>query len=84
MNYIVLGPVPAPTAEELVQAVKARIPGAKIDFQVNEQVSKLIDSVTGRPFGDRYARTEWGWKHNYDLSEIIKSFLAVKNIPDVA
>lgn len=75
VNYIVLGPSPSPSAKELVGAVRARIPSARLDFQINEPVSQLIDSVTGLPFGDRYARTEWGWKHRYDLDEIIASFL---------
>jgi nucleoside-diphosphate-sugar epimerase len=61
VNYIVLGPTPFPTAEELVQMVRTKIPGAKLDFQVNQKVSDLIESVTQRPPEDKYARQEWGW-----------------------
>jgi threonine 3-dehydrogenase len=75
VNYVVLGPRPAPTAQELVDAVKQEVPGARLDFKVNPQVSRFIDAVGGSNFDDRYARSEWGWKHTFDLPEIIDSFV---------
>lgn len=75
VNYAVLGPRPAPTAQELVDAVKQAVPGARLDFKVNPQVSRLIDAVGGLNFDDRYARSEWGWKHAFDFPQIIDSFL---------
>jgi nucleoside-diphosphate-sugar epimerase len=74
VNYTVLGPTPAPTAQELVDMVKARIPGAKLDFRVDERVSALISTMGVRPFDDHCARTEWGWKYRFDLAAIIDSF----------
>jgi nucleoside-diphosphate-sugar epimerase len=76
VNYIVLGPVPFPTAQELVDTVKAKMPWAKLDFQVNEKISKVIESLTARPFEDRYARQEWGWQHRYSVEDIVDQFLA--------
>ena len=76
MNYIVLGPTPFPTAQELVDTVKVKIPGAKLDFQVDEKVTKLIDTVTARPYEDKYARQEWGWQHRYSVEDIVDNFLA--------
>ena len=75
VNYAVLGPRPAPTAQELVDAVNQAVPGARLDFQVNPQVSRLVDAIGGLNFDDRYARSEWGWKHAYDLQQIIDSFV---------
>lgn len=40
----------SPTAQELVDAVKAKMPWAKLNFQVNEKISKMIESVTARLF----------------------------------
>jgi len=76
VNYIVLGPTPFPTAEELVQTVTAKIPGARLDFQIDQKVSDLIESVTARPFEDKYARQEWGWRHRYSVKDIVDEFLA--------
>jgi len=58
VNYTVLGPTPSPTAQELVDAVSARVPGAKLDFKVDPRVSALIDAVGRGLYVDRYARTE--------------------------
>ncbi len=76
VNYIVLGPTPSPTAQELVDTVKAKMPWAKLNFQVNEKISKMIESVTARPFEDRYARQEWGWQHRYSVEDMVDQFLA--------
>jgi threonine 3-dehydrogenase len=78
VNYTILGPTPAPTAQDLVKATKARFPGAKLDFKVNPPVSALIDAVGGQPFDDHFARAEWGWRHQYDLDRIIESFVTVQ------
>jgi hypothetical protein len=57
-----------------VNAVKAILPNAKLDFNVSPRISALIDAVGGQAFGDHYARSEWGWRHQYDLPRIIESF----------
>ncbi len=75
VNYIVLGPTPFPTAEELVQAVKAKIPRARLNFQVDQKVSDMIETVTVRPFEDKYARKEWGWQHRYNMDGIVDEFI---------
>lgn len=62
---------------ELVAAVQAKIPGARIDYKINEPVQKLIDSVVAKPFEDACARNEWGWKHQYNLPEMVDSFLSL-------
>ncbi len=78
VNYTVLGPTPAPTAQELVDAIKTQLPDANLDFKVDPRISALIDAGGGQPFDDHCARSEWGWRHRYDLSEIVKSFTEVK------
>jgi len=75
VNYIILGPTPLPTHADLVTAVRAKIPGARIDYKINEPVQKLIDSVTAKPYEDSFARKEWGWRHQYSLPEMVDSFL---------
>ncbi len=75
INYIVLGPTPIPNHADLANHVKAKIPGAKIDYQINDPVQKLIDSVCAKSYDDSFAQKEWGWKHEYGLAEIVDSFL---------
>lgn len=74
VNYTVLGPSPPPTAQALADAVKARFPGARLDFRVDADISGLVDAAGGQPFDDHYARSEWRWEHRYDLAQIIESF----------
>ncbi len=77
-NYIILGPTPSPTHADLTAAVRAQIPDAMIDYRINESVQKLIDSVTAKAYQDSFARKEWGWRHQYDLLEMVDSFLTKK------
>ena len=59
-----------------MQTVRAKIPGARLDFQINQKVSDLIESVTARPFEDTYARQEWGWQHRYGMDDMVDAFVA--------
>ncbi len=74
-NYIILGPKPSPTHADLVACVRKRIPGARIEYQINELVQKLIDSVCAKQYEDACARREWGWNERYGLNEMVGSFL---------
>jgi threonine 3-dehydrogenase len=74
VNYIVAGPAPAASAQELVDLVRAKIPGAVIDFKVDEERQKIIDKFT-KPLDDSLAQKEWGWKCRYDQARIVDDFL---------
>jgi threonine 3-dehydrogenase len=74
VNYIIAGPTPAASAQELVDLVRSKVPGARIEFQVDEQRQKIIDGFT-KPLDDRVARQEWGWKPEYDPERIVEDFL---------
>ncbi|MCU0591656.1 MAG: NAD-dependent epimerase/dehydratase family protein [Desulfobacterales bacterium] len=74
VNYIVAGPTPAASAQELVDLVKTKVPGARIDFKVDENRQKLIDGFT-KPLDDGLARKEWGWEPAYDQERIVVDFL---------
>ena len=74
VNYIIAGPNPAASAQELVDLVRIKVPGARIDFQVDENRQKIIDGFT-KPLDDRLARKEWGWEPGYDQERIVDDFL---------
>jgi nucleoside-diphosphate-sugar epimerase len=74
VNYIIAGPTPAASAQELVDLVRSKVPGARIEFQVDEKRQKIIDGFT-KPLDDGVARQEWGWKPEYDPKRIVEDFL---------
>jgi len=74
VNYIIAGPTPAASAQELVDLVRSKVPGARIEFQVDEKRQKIIDGFT-KPLNDGVARKEWGWKPEYDPERIVEDFL---------
>lgn len=79
VNYNVPGQIPTPSAQELVDSIRAKILGADLSFQVDEKFQKMLESNIVKPFDDSRARSEWGWKGLYDLPAIVDSFIAAKN-----
>lgn len=54
--------------------MRSKVPGARIEFQVDEKRQKIIDGFT-KPLDDGVARKEWGWKPEYDPERIVEDFL---------
>jgi threonine 3-dehydrogenase len=75
VNYLVDGSRPTPTAGQLAEIVRSRIPEARISFEPNPILQPAIDQVA-RPLDDGPARTEWGWEPSYDQEAIVDDFLA--------
>jgi nucleoside-diphosphate-sugar epimerase len=75
VNYVVAGPTPDASAQELADIVRAKVPGARIDFKVDEECQKIMDKLGALPLDDRVARQEWGWKPEYDQEHIVDDFL---------
>ncbi len=74
VNYLVDGVKPTPSAAELAQKVKSRIPAAAIDFQPDENWKPVLDLIA-LPIDDSRAREEWGWRPRHDYDAIIDNFL---------
>lgn len=72
INYLVDGVAPTPTATELVDAVRAQIPGAKITFTSDEGPPIARQIV----IDDSNARNEWGWQPAYDVDAMIADIRA--------
>ncbi|HEB77709.1 MAG TPA: NAD-dependent epimerase/dehydratase family protein, partial [Methylothermaceae bacterium] len=76
VNYLINGISPLPTAGEMAEMVRSRIPGARIDFQPREDWTAII-KLSGRPVDDSYARAEWNWTPKYhSFEKILDSYLA--------
>ena len=73
VNYVIGGATPITTAQELVDIVKDRIPGAQIDFKPDPEIQMFFDSV--KPIDDSLARKEWNWQPEYDQERIVDDFV---------
>ena len=74
-NYLIAGIKPTASAQELAAIVKAKIPGAKINFQPDPEVQEIINKVV-HPIDDHVAQAEWGWQAQYDLAGIVDDFIS--------
>ena len=72
--YLIAGVAPVPSAQELVDAIRARVPEARIDFQPELEMQRVLDGFL-RPIDDHCARAEWGWHAEYDLERLIDDYL---------
>ncbi|MCH8062105.1 MAG: NAD-dependent epimerase/dehydratase family protein [Chloroflexi bacterium] len=74
VNYNIDGVKPSPSAGELADAVRAKLPDAKIEFKPDPELQAILDEAI-RPFDDTNARNEWGWQPGYRLERIVDDFL---------
>lgn len=75
ISYLVNGVQPSPTMGELAAIVRAKIPGAQIDFVPNPETQPILDKLS-RPLDDSRAQVEWGWAPTYALEPMVDDFLA--------
>ncbi len=74
VNYIIAGPTPPASADELAGLVRSRVPGARIDFKPDAGMQRIIEPFT-RPLNDTMAQREWGWRAEYGQERLIDDFL---------
>ena len=66
---------PVPNAGEMVEMVKRHIPGAKINFDINEEWDRLLKSAS-HMVDDSKSVEEWNWTPKYDTyDKIIDQYL---------
>ncbi|HYN73251.1 MAG TPA: NAD-dependent epimerase/dehydratase family protein [Nakamurella sp.] len=75
VNYLVAGAKPVATAGELAEVIRKRIPGAKIDFEPDMGMQKILNKLL-HPIDDSVAQEEWGWEAEYGQEEIVDDFIA--------
>ena len=70
--YLLAGTTPTPTAQELANAIEARLPGANLDFRPDPAVQAIHDARRAlASIDDTNARREWHWRPTYDLPRIV-------------
>jgi threonine 3-dehydrogenase len=73
VNYNLGGINPAPTMGQLADAVRARVPTAKIDFQPDPAIQPYFQKT--HSLDDTCARAEWGWSPRFDYVNMVDDFL---------
>ncbi|KAG5846391.1 hypothetical protein ANANG_G00114450 [Anguilla anguilla] len=63
------------TPEELAREVQRQLPDLQVTYHV-DQVRQAIADSWPMNFDDENARRDWGWKHEYDLPELVQTMLA--------
>ena len=62
------------TPSELAEAVRKRVPGFTIDYEVDTRRQGIADSWPNS-LDDSAARQEWDWAPRYDLGEMVDDML---------
>ena len=78
VNYVLTGITPTPSAGDLADVVRAKIPGAQINFEPDPKIQPILDDISKR-VDDTKAQREWGWKPEYDLEQSVDEFLREMN-----
>jgi threonine 3-dehydrogenase len=73
VTYLIDGKKPTPSAQDLADAVQAKLPEAQIKFHPDLEIQRIMDRVL--PLDDRNARQEWGWEPTYTLERMVEAFL---------
>ena len=73
--YNIAGITPPYSAQELVDAVRKRIPGAQLSFKPDPVVVELLRELGSLKISEECARREWGWQPAYPLAELVEDFI---------
>ncbi|KAM4633871.1 L-threonine dehydrogenase isoform 1-T2 [Polymixia lowei] len=62
------------TPDELAQEVQKQLPDLEVTYDIDPVRQAIADSWPMN-FNDTNARNDWGWKHDYDLPELVQTML---------
>ena len=63
-----------PTRRELANAIRKRLPGFEIDYEIDPLRQSIADSWPDK-LDATVARKEWGWESRYDLDDTVDDML---------
>ena len=79
MVYIIAGVTPPYSAIELAEAVRSKIPGARLTFNPDPNTMELLKEIGSLRFDEERARSEWDWNPSYSLSQMVDDFIGEFN-----
>jgi threonine 3-dehydrogenase len=65
----------SPSAEEIADAVRRRVPGVRLTFRSDPTRQAILDSWPRR-LDDSAAREDWGWRPRFDLEAMSDDLIA--------
>lgn len=74
VNYLLDGIRPAPSAADLAEITRRKIPGAQVSFDEADSAGRR-SMLLRKPINGLYAAQEWGWQPEYDLERAVDDFL---------
>ena len=70
--YLLAGATPTPTAQQLADAIHARLPNANLTFHPDPAIQAVHNARRAlASIDDTNARQEWHWRPEYDLERIV-------------
>ncbi|MCY4111089.1 MAG: NAD-dependent epimerase/dehydratase family protein [Chloroflexi bacterium] len=69
-----------PSVQEMVDAVQARLPEARLRFEIDPVRADIVDSWPSR-MDDSAARADWGWEPRFDLERMTAANLDALGAP---
>ena len=69
-----------PSVQEMVDAVQARLPEARLRFEIDPVRADIVDSWPSR-MDDSAARADWGWQPRFDLKRMTTANLDALGAP---
>lgn len=70
-----------PSVQELVDAVQARLPDARLRFEIDPVRADIVESWPSR-MDDSAARADWGWEPRFDLERMTAANLDALGAPE--
>ncbi|MBL4677008.1 MAG: NAD-dependent epimerase/dehydratase family protein [Mucilaginibacter sp.] len=62
------------TPIELAHAIAAKLPGFRMSYEPDNR--QQIANGWPQSIDDKFARRDWGWRHRYEMPEMVSSMLA--------
>lgn len=69
-----------PSVQEMVDAVQARLPEARLRFEIDPVRADIVESWPSR-MDDSAARADWGWQPSFDLERMTAANLDALGAP---
>jgi len=73
--YNIAGIAPPYSAQELVDAVRRRIPAARLAFKPDPVVVELLRELGSLKISEECAHAEWGWRPRFALEGLVEDFI---------
>jgi nucleoside-diphosphate-sugar epimerase len=72
--YTISGVTPTPSAAEVVEVVRGKVPDIRVIYNPDAVMVEFIDHLS-KPIDDGNAKREWGWSPQYGLEDMVTDLI---------